>query len=327
MLSAEKIQALPAPKLEADLAPLPPPPRYIQHKRHPREEQTVAEVDGWFLQHWPFASEKARKKFVAAGFSTVTCLYFPLALDDRIHSACRLLTILFLIDDILEDMNFAQGKAYNDHLMPIMRGDVAPDPSVPCEWMMHEIWDEMRKADRQLADEILEPTFTFMRAQTDKERMRITSLGQYLEYRERDVGRALLAALQRYVMALRLSPTELASVREIEMNCSKHLSAMNDIHSFDKELRQAEVGDPEGSFLCTGVKVVSDESGLDYDASKRVLYLMCREWELVHKRLEQERRAAPGFAPALELYIKGLEYQMGGNEQWSETTERYRSRS
>lgn len=219
MLSAEKIQALPAPKLEADLAPLPPPPRYIQHKRHPREEQTVAEVDGWFLQHWPFASAKARKKFVAAGFSTVTCLYFPLALDDRIHSACRLLTILFLIDgeqsmnpsssprpssllptprlldphaivDILEDMNFAQGKAYNDHLMPIMRGDVAPDPSVPCEWMMHEIWDEMRKADRQLADEILEPTFTFMRAQTDKERMRITSLGQYLEYRERDVGRA-----------------------------------------------------------------------------------------------------------------------------------------
>ncbi|EKG12703.1 hypothetical protein MPH_10171 [Macrophomina phaseolina MS6] len=217
MLSTEKILAVPAPALEATLAPLPPPPRYIQHKRHPLEEQTVAEVDGWFLQHWPFPSEKARKKFVAAGFSTVTCLYFPLALENRIHSACRLLTILFLIDgehphitssfcnfhqllghiapdrqnaDILEDMSFAAGKAYNDHLMPIMRGEVAPNKSIPCEWMMAEIWETMRRDDAVLADEILEPTFTFMRAQTDKTRMQITSLGQYLEYRERDVGRA-----------------------------------------------------------------------------------------------------------------------------------------
>ncbi|KAF4310350.1 Cytochrome P450 [Botryosphaeria dothidea] len=326
MLSTEKIQAVPSSSFDA-LAPLPPPPRYLQHKRHPLEEETVAEVDGWFLQHWPFASEKARRKFVAAGFSTVTCLYFPLADENRIHSACRLLTILFLIDDILEDMNFADGKAYNDHLMPIMRGDVAPDKSIPCEWMMAEIWEIMRRDDPVLADEILEPTFTFMRAQTDKTRMNITSLGQYLEYRERDVGRALLAALQRYTMNLRLSAADLASVREIEMNCSKHLSAMNDIHSFEKELRQAQVGDAEGSFLCTGVKVVADESGLDYDASKRVLYLMCREWELVHLKLEHERRAAPGWSVDIERYIKGLEYQMGGNEYWSETTDRYQSRS
>lgn len=65
---------------------------------YPKVEEVSAEVDGWFLQHWPFPNEKARKKFVAAGFSRVTCLYFPLARDDRIASACKLLTILFLID-------------------------------------------------------------------------------------------------------------------------------------------------------------------------------------------------------------------------------------
>lgn len=65
---------------------------------HPMHEQVVQEVDDYFLQHWPFPDQKARKKFVAAGFSTVTCYYFPLALDDRIHFACRLLTLLFLID-------------------------------------------------------------------------------------------------------------------------------------------------------------------------------------------------------------------------------------
>lgn len=65
---------------------------------HPLEESITKQVDGWFLAHWPFATAKDRKKFVTSAFSQVTCLYFPLAKDDRIRSACELLTILFLVD-------------------------------------------------------------------------------------------------------------------------------------------------------------------------------------------------------------------------------------
>lgn len=65
---------------------------------HPRVDEVSFEVDGYFLRHWNFPSEKAAKAFLEAGFSRVTCLYFPLAKDDRIHFACRLLTVLFLID-------------------------------------------------------------------------------------------------------------------------------------------------------------------------------------------------------------------------------------
>lgn len=181
----------PAASLPKRTAPGPQPPRaHFQARIQPRVEEVTAEVDGWFLEHWPFESAKARKKFVAAGFSRVTCLYFPLALDDRIHFACRLLTILFLIDDILEDMSFEAGKVYNDHLMPLMRGDALPDRSIPVEWMMYDLWESMRMFDRTLADEILEPTFEFMRAQTDKQRLTIEGLGAYLDYREKDVGKA-----------------------------------------------------------------------------------------------------------------------------------------
>lgn len=67
-------------------------------KIHPRVAKVTAEVDAYFLKHWPFENDKARKKFVAAGFSAVTCLYFPEALDDRIAYACRLLALLFLVD-------------------------------------------------------------------------------------------------------------------------------------------------------------------------------------------------------------------------------------
>ena len=75
-----------------------PPPSLLDAKCHPLEKYVSDEVDKYFLIHWPFKSARERRKFVAAGFSRVTCLYFPLAKDDRIHFGCKLLTLLFLID-------------------------------------------------------------------------------------------------------------------------------------------------------------------------------------------------------------------------------------
>ena len=103
------------------------PPSNWQPRNHPRAKEVATEVDAYFLQHWKFPDGKAEKAFINAGFSDVTCLYFPLAKDDRIHFACRLLTVLFLIDDLLEDMSFAEGEAYNERLIPISRGHALPD--------------------------------------------------------------------------------------------------------------------------------------------------------------------------------------------------------
>lgn len=92
--------------------------------------------------------------------------------------------------DLLEDMSFEDGKSYNEKLMPISRGHVLPDRSAPVEYITYDLWESMRSCDRKLADEILEPVFTFMRAQTDPRRKSHFQLGSYLEYRERDVGKA-----------------------------------------------------------------------------------------------------------------------------------------
>lgn len=94
---------------------------------HPRVEEVIQELDGYFLKRWNFPDARARESFVKAGFSRVTSHYFPLAMDDRIHFACRLLTILFLIDDILENMSLSDGSAYNEKLIPIELGDVLLD--------------------------------------------------------------------------------------------------------------------------------------------------------------------------------------------------------
>ena len=87
-------------------------------------------------------------------------------------------------------MSLEDGSAYNEKLIPISRGHVLPDRSVPVEYIIYDLWESMRAHDKDMADEVLEPTFVFMRAQTDKTRTKPMSLGNYFEYREKDVGKA-----------------------------------------------------------------------------------------------------------------------------------------
>ena len=68
--------------------------------------------------------------------------------------------------------------------------DALPLGSKPEEFILYDLWESMRAHDRELADAVLEPTFTFMRSQTDSVRLTIKELGNYLVYREKDVGKA-----------------------------------------------------------------------------------------------------------------------------------------
>lgn len=139
----------------------------------------------------------------------------------------------------------------------------------------------------------------------------------------------LLCSLMRFSMGLHVTREELSAVVPIEQNCAKHLSVVNDILSWDKELAAAQTGHVEGSAVCSAVQVLSDESSLPYSAAKRVLWVMCREWESQHAVLMDELRQSWGspLSESLLTYIKGLEYQMSGNELWSKTTLRYNSPS
>jgi hypothetical protein len=81
-----------------------PPICSLEPRCHPLEPDVADQVDSFFIQHWTFPNIQAIKKFRNARFSQVTCYYFPEALDDRIHFACRLLTLLFLIDGMILDI-------------------------------------------------------------------------------------------------------------------------------------------------------------------------------------------------------------------------------
>lgn len=98
----------------------------------------------------------------------------------------------------------------------------------------------------------------------------------------------------RFSMALNLSPGELRAMTALEMNCSKQISVVNDIYSWEKELHASQTGHREGSALCSAVKVLAEETNLNINAAKRVLWSIVREWELMHDDLATKRVAYPG---------------------------------
>ncbi|EXF73126.1 aristolochene synthase [Colletotrichum fioriniae PJ7] len=299
-----------------------PPRSHMVGRLHPSGLRITMEVNNYFLNNWPFPDERTKLQFVAEGLPTWHLCQYPTAREDRVGAACRFMVMLFLVDDLLEHLSLKEGSSYNERLISIVKGETAPAQDSPIEKMVLNIWEDMRSIDKKLSDDIEGPTFAFWRSQNDKDRLAKKSVAEYLKYRELDVASAVLLATQRFQDAIYLSEEELASVADLELNYTHHISVINDVMSWDKELRASKDIAAEGSIVSNIVQTLADESGLDYDGAKRICWVMIREWERQHDVMVQQR-LQEGCSDALKTYMEGIELQMGGNELWSRTTHRY----
>ena len=127
--------------------------------------------------------------------------------------------------------------------------------------------------------------------------------------------------------SMRFHPTSstLASIPNIEESYSKLGIIVNDIHSFDKELRAFKANPTtEGASLLNLVYLFADDTGLPYEAAKRVLWTLTREWELEFLQLVAEMEVSEGGCEEdLKVYLRGLEFILAGNERWSAVSGRY----
>lgn len=125
-------------------------------------------------------------------------------------------------------------------------------------------------------------------------------------------------------MGLHISAQELDSVADIEDNCGRHISLVNDIYSYEKERLASQSSEQEGAVLCNAVQVLANQLDLGIGPTRYMLWILIREWEYTHQELVKNRTAAlPKCTVELLAYVNGLEYHMSGNELWSRTTKRY----
>jgi aristolochene synthase len=179
----------PPPAPENSQVPKDLRPTILTARKHPNADEVVKQVNDFFLENWPFQTEKHRKRFVNEGYAWFVCINCPLSLDERMHWGCRLLTTGFLIDDLLDRMSVEDGVAHNMKVIECARGNLLPDRNIPAQFIMFDLFKNMREVDKQLADELLKPTIDFLVAQADGNRMKPMNLKEYFAYRDADLGK------------------------------------------------------------------------------------------------------------------------------------------
>lgn len=75
-----------------------PPPTIFDIQCHPRADAVCAELDSFFMKHWPFKYQKDRNRFFTSQTNRWGCLAFPMADDDRLLDTVKVNTLLFLLD-------------------------------------------------------------------------------------------------------------------------------------------------------------------------------------------------------------------------------------
>jgi aristolochene synthase len=125
----------------------------------------------------------------------------------------------------------------------------------------------------------------------------------------------------RFCTGLYMTPDELELVKVAEENCMKHITFVNDVCSFEKEVLTAKNGFQLGA-ICSSVPIVVELCGVNEHEAKRIMWQMVRGWE-VRNFEHVEEILNKNLSQALATYLKGLEYQTAGNELWSLLTPRY----
>jgi aristolochene synthase len=129
-----------------------------------------------------------------------------------------------------------------------------------------------------------------------------------------------MSGVMCFSMSLHVTPEELALLSDLEMNAMRHVTLVNDIASYEKEILAAGKGAAHGQ-LCSAVPIVITSFGIGEQSAMRIMWETSRELELEHLRLF-EAATQQCVTKALESHVKGLEYQIAGNERWNLLTPR-----
>lgn len=129
-----------------------------------------------------------------------------------------------------------------------------------------------------------------------------------------------MSSVTRFALNLSMSAEEIEAVSDLDMNRSRFITIINDIFSWEMELKQSQSSNEEGSYLCSSVQIIMDSLGVDDDAAKAILWTIARHLELRHLQLSS---SLVEKYPTLGMYCKATGYHMSGIEAWHKETHRY----
>ncbi|KAM3423011.1 hypothetical protein BST61_g484 [Cercospora zeina] len=132
---------------------------------HILRAQVTSQTNEFILSHWPFENDAARNSFLSRDLAGLACLCFPFALDERIHLIARLFSIIYLLGEIVSQLDDDDAEECLESLKHAVKGYWA-DRSQAEVWMLCDLFDDIRNHEYLMVDDIIEATWRYLGLRT-----------------------------------------------------------------------------------------------------------------------------------------------------------------
>ncbi|KAF8147637.1 isoprenoid synthase domain-containing protein [Mycena galopus ATCC 62051] len=301
------------------------PSSFPSAREHIRKDELTQATDSFFLETWPFQSQKERDLFVRFEGASWFCKCVPDGQFEKMIWACRVNALLFLVDDLLEKNSDDQGGSdLADRVIEIIGGEVVPRTGSPVEELMNCIFRGIEASTR------IEQYRQFSRLTCEYLRHQETpvhrNIPDYLAFRRLNAAGYFVLATARYSLELYVTDDELQNplLAECERLTIEADAMENDVVSYEKEVQDNTLGNNLVAILLQhGVEGRAFDS-----ASAAMVYI--RELIAQHEAKLQDAISVAlndkvlGKSDAVCSWLHALPYIVSGNTWWSQQTGRYK---
>ncbi|KAF8957852.1 isoprenoid synthase domain-containing protein [Flammula alnicola] len=281
---------------------------------HPDWQKLEQENDQWVEENWQFDDKELRDYLMSSQLGPFSSMCFPFAEREKLLWICRLVTLLFCLDEDLD-------RHINLHLLPILKaltaGTKKPENNY-AELAIDKCWRAIEKTSTPSNfRQFVQITHEYFDSHGQ---IPYENFEQYVGARRTNVGAYFMWACLRYAADINLTDEELANplVKRLEDIAGFHVAFTNDLISYTKEY----LTDTATNNILT---LLQRNDGLTPAEAEAKLRREIKKAETDYAVAAREVLDHPvlGKNEGIRKLVLNIPYGMGGNAWWSLVTKRY----
>ncbi|KAH6640242.1 isoprenoid synthase domain-containing protein [Chaetomium tenue] len=249
-------------------------------------------------------------------------LLFPLCRVERLGVVGYVVEYSFLHDSVVEGLG-EESSTQRDKFGLGELETTRPNIKAGRKQMQAKIVSLLSDIDKAGAARVM-AVWKAMLSRTLRDKAKdFANLEEYIEFRSIDTGGAFGEALMLFGLGVTFTAGEDALLAHITQPCYASFALANDYFSFDREWAdtQSKPGAPKP---INAVWLYMQWRGVSAAVAKRLVAAASNRYEARFLELcARFRNEHKPVSPKLDLYLRGLSYQVSGNVVWSLNCPRY----
>ncbi|EIW77853.1 terpenoid synthase [Coniophora puteana RWD-64-598 SS2] len=293
-------------------------------RTNPHADVVIPEAHAWIVKHVPFVDRK-RDEFIQDGFQDLMPHCYPWAGKETLRTMCYLNNLLFLVDDLTDDMNSDEARGFGESFIRVLNDPAVHDSS------------QVMQATREFRSRITGTGVTESRwfgrflaifklyinavcaEAEDRENKRILDLDTFTVARRENSAVMVFFAITEYALGIDLPDAvyEDPTFLRVYADSADMVILVNDVFSYNREQAKGLDGN-------NNITVLMQTLDLDLQAA------VDHVGEMFSQKMEgcmRGRAMLPSWGVKVdadvERFFDALDQWVVGNLEWSSQSPRY----